>query len=113
MALSEELCEIDLLIGAKAFEVVEPLELGNTSGGGGAANAVRSKPGWVLNGPLAGGRKSSGQTGCLCCNSQPNLHHKDFYHVLQICVLSAQTLDKLPTLLRGQSQPDVPHADVI
>lgn len=45
--------DIDLLIGTNASEVMKPWELVNSQGGG--PYVVRTKVGWVLNGPLRGG----------------------------------------------------------
>ena len=53
--------DIDLLIGTNASELMEPWELVNSQRGG--PYAVRTKVGWVLNGPLRGGRDSK-KDGC-------------------------------------------------
>lgn len=54
--------DIDLLIGTNASKVMEPWELVDSQGDG--PYAVRTKVGWVLNGPVRGGNESRKQNVC-------------------------------------------------
>ena len=53
---------MDLLIGTDAAKVMEPRELINSQGEG--PYAVRTRVGWVINGPLRGGDNNQVKTGC-------------------------------------------------
>lgn len=48
---------IELLIGTNASKVIEPWEIVNSQGGG--PYAVKTLVGWVVNGPLRGGKSST------------------------------------------------------
>ena len=52
--------DVDLLNGTNASKVMEPWELVNIQRGG--PYEVRTKVGWVLNGPRRGGNNSREQT---------------------------------------------------
>ena len=54
--------DVDLLIGTDAEKVMEPWELINSQGEG--PYAVRTRVGWVINGPLRGGDNNQVKTGC-------------------------------------------------
>lgn len=54
--------EVDLLIGTDAANVLEPWELINSVDGG--PYAVRTKVGWVINGPLPMGSHSKSKNNC-------------------------------------------------
>lgn len=53
---------VDLLIGTNAAKVMEPWEVINSQGEG--PYAVRTRVGWVINGPLRGGGSDRVKTGC-------------------------------------------------
>lgn len=53
---------VDLLIGTNAAKVMEPWEVINSQGEG--PYAVRTRVGWVINGPLRGGGSNRVKTGC-------------------------------------------------
>ncbi|XP_032387795.1 uncharacterized protein LOC116699370 [Etheostoma spectabile] len=54
--------DVDLLIGTDAAKVMEPWEVINSQGEG--PYAVRTRVGWVINGPLRGGDSNGVKTGC-------------------------------------------------
>jgi hypothetical protein len=61
--------DVDLLIGTDATKVMEPWELINSQGEG--PYAVRTRAGWVINGPLRGGDNNQVKTGCSVVTTNP------------------------------------------
>ncbi|XP_057687730.1 uncharacterized protein LOC130913275 [Corythoichthys intestinalis] len=100
---------IDLLIGTNASKVMEPWEIINSQGDG--PYAVRTKVGWVLNGPLRAGndRRSSHVSSTITANRISLVHIEEMMIQQYNHDFNETTLKEQPEM----SREDIKFMDIM